>query len=127
MKDYRDILSKRIRQLRKEQRISASKISQEIGLSRTALSRIEGKRSAPSIEVLCQIAEKLKCTPDYLLGFIDEPRPPEPIEKIWPEAASLIKKGLEILDDEEKEDFLIAMEAFLLHVEMLKKKRKKKK
>ncbi|MGB9845898.1 MAG: helix-turn-helix domain-containing protein [Desulfotomaculales bacterium] len=120
MTDYRKTLAERVRKLRQARRISASKLSRTLGLSRTHITAIETKGMAPSLDVLCKIAEFLDCTPDYLLGFSDQVKPVPNIQKLWPEGAELLMQAYTTLDKEEKKTFLIGMKAFLLHLSMMK-------
>lgn len=93
--------------------MTSAELADKIGLSRTAVSQIERKKSAPSIEALCKLARALDCTPDYLLGFIDEPRPKTPVEALWPEGAEAIRMIAEIGDEGNKQMLLAFMEVFL--------------
>lgn len=116
MDQYREILAERIKKLRKAQKITSTELAEKIGLSRTAISQIERKKSAPSVEALCRLAKALDCTPDYLLGFTDEPRPKVPVEHLWPEGAWLIRKAAELLDSTGKEMLYALVETFLKQI-----------
>jgi transcriptional regulator with XRE-family HTH domain len=116
MDQCREIIAERIKRLRKARKITSTELAERIGLSRTAISQIERKKSAPSVEVLCKIAQVLDCTPDYLLGFTDEPRPKVPVEHLWPEGAWLIRKAAELLDSTGREMLYALIETFLKQI-----------
>lgn len=58
----------RIRQLRKERKISCRQLGKDIGLSASALSHYETGISTPSVESTLRIAEYFHVSTDYLLG-----------------------------------------------------------
>ncbi|MGI9951378.1 helix-turn-helix transcriptional regulator [Moorellaceae bacterium AZ2] len=115
------ILAQRLRDLRKAKRMSAPTLGRKIGLSRSAISRIETLKSAPSLEVLCGLAKALDCTPDFLLGFRDTPVPTTTVEEIWPEGAKIIRKAGETLDEAHKEMLLALIQTFLVQAKREKK------
>ncbi len=104
--------------------MTSAELADKIGLSRTAISQIERKKSAPSIEALCKLAKALDCTPDYLLGFTNEPKPKVPLETLWPEGAETLRKIAEIADEGNKQMLLAFMEVFLAQSEGKRKKLK---
>lgn len=58
----------RLRQLRKERKISCRQLGKDIGLSASALSHYETGISTPSIESALRIAEYFHVSTDYLFG-----------------------------------------------------------
>lgn len=67
-------VGKRIKERRKELGISAEDIADEIGKNKTTIYRYErGAIEKLPTEVLSAIAKILKTTPEYLMGWEDDP------------------------------------------------------
>jgi transcriptional regulator with XRE-family HTH domain len=59
---------KRLRQIRKERRMTQGEFAELLGTSKQILSRYEREDRSPRIEVVRKYAEALKVSADYLLG-----------------------------------------------------------
>lgn len=75
-------MAKRIRQTRKAARMSQTELAERIGVSQGAVSQWEQGIAEPKSRQLCELAEALEVTADYLLGRTEIPniyrvRPPE--------------------------------------------------
>lgn len=68
-----DILTKRIRELRKLKKISQKDLGKSLGLGNSTISNYESGYSSPDNETLSKIADVLEATTDYLLGKTDIP------------------------------------------------------
>ena len=60
-------LGKRINMVRKDQKITAEKLSELCNINATYLRQIEGGNKMPSLPVFISICNALKISPDYLL------------------------------------------------------------
>ncbi len=76
----KELLGKRIKQLRVQKGLSASELAKRIGLSRPALSLVETGKRGISIEIAKKLSEFFNVSVDYLLGNTDDPTPPKRIE-----------------------------------------------
>ena len=66
---HRAELGKRIRRLRKEQRISTRKFSVMVGISKTYLLKLESGNANPTFDILERLAAGLDITPAQLIDF----------------------------------------------------------
>ena len=65
------IFSERLKQLRKENQLSALTLSKELNISHSTLIRWESEEMTPSIEHLYNIAVYFGVSADYLIGLED--------------------------------------------------------
>lgn len=61
-------IGERIKQRRKEKKLTLKQLSEKVDISVSFLSDIENGRSNPSLERLIEIAQGLECQVSYLLG-----------------------------------------------------------
>ena len=61
----------RIEQLRKEAALSQTELAEKLHVHQTAVSQWEKGRTAPSFELICQMAELFDVDPVYLMGTSD--------------------------------------------------------
>lgn len=66
-------MGQRIRLARKEQNISSEVLAEKINLAVESLWHIESGARKPSLQTLCNIAEVLNISLDYLIGRLDSP------------------------------------------------------
>lgn len=66
-------LGNRIRDRRKEIRLSQEKVAEKAGVSTNTISRIEGGQSAMSIEIFIKLVEILDMDANRLLGIVALP------------------------------------------------------
>lgn len=69
MSDYKKLLGKRIKELRKHTGLTQEKLAESIGIETSSLSGIESGRHFPSMVTLVKIAEILKVEPKALFDF----------------------------------------------------------
>ena len=62
----------RIRQRRKELRISQEELAAALGTTQSQISRYEKGENDPTGEVLASLARELETTADWILGLTDE-------------------------------------------------------
>ena len=77
--DYK-LMGRRIKQRRKELKISQSEFAEKLGISNNHLSAIENGHEKPSFDLFIRICEELKVTSDALtLGAMNTNNPPQQI------------------------------------------------
>ena len=67
------MLSDKIRELRKQSRISQEKLAEQIGVSRQAVTKWETSRGEPGVDSLIQLANYFGITVDELLDYRAKP------------------------------------------------------
>ena len=72
-----DILSARLKKLRKEHDITQVDLAQSLNLDKSSIAKYESANVTPSPEILLKLANKFNVTTDYLLGRVDDPAPPQ--------------------------------------------------
>jgi len=70
--EYRQFLSKRVYDLRKQSGLTQAQLGAEVGLSHKSISTIESADSSTSIEKLILLAKFFDVSTDYLLGLKDD-------------------------------------------------------
>jgi transcriptional regulator with XRE-family HTH domain len=71
--------SERMRELRKEKRISLEKLAEMMGTTKATLSRYENSKRVPNIEFVEKLAKIFNVSVDYLLGHTDIRNPSDEI------------------------------------------------
>ena len=69
----KNIFASRLLELRKSRNLNQSKTGEIVGLTQTAITKIEKGERAASIEVLCALADYFDVSLDYLVGRSDDP------------------------------------------------------
>ena len=69
MKEFREAFGKRIKQLRKNRRITQEQLAEIIGLNPRQLTRIETGENFPSADTLVKISKALELDVKYLFNF----------------------------------------------------------
>ncbi len=64
----KEILSKRIKELRQEKNLTQRQLAEKANTTATSISAYEKGQKTPSIEVLCNIANALEASVDWLCG-----------------------------------------------------------
>ena len=65
---------KRLKEFRKEQKLTQEKLAKELNIARAALANYERGRNVIATPFLYTICKKYHISADYLLGKIDEPK-----------------------------------------------------
>lgn len=65
-------LGEKIKRRRKQSGLSQGELAERVGINPTHLSRLEGGRYQPSVEVLKKLADVLEVSTDYLLSDEEE-------------------------------------------------------
>ncbi|GAB7387422.1 hypothetical protein BSNK01_12580 [Bacillaceae bacterium] len=66
----------RLKQRRKELKLSQDDVAQRLGITRQGYGHYETGRNEPDNETLIKLSEILNCSVDFLLGLTDDPTPP---------------------------------------------------
>jgi transcriptional regulator with XRE-family HTH domain len=69
----RNIFSIRLKTLRTEKNLNQAELGRLVGLKKSAVSLVESAQRSVSAEVLCQLADVLNVSIDYLVGRSDDP------------------------------------------------------
>lgn len=132
----KNILGKRIKQLREEKQLSQLEFAKLLNISNSTLSQYEAGNRVPSDDIKKKIADLSETTVDYLLGNSDIRNPYKDKDKYAPvddieEAMKIIldQPGLmlkgELLSDESKIVLANAIQMGLRTAEELEKKKNK--
>jgi len=68
----KDIIAERIKKSRKERGINAVEMATVVGISKSAVSKIESGVNAPDLKTLFCICQLLKVSSDWILGLSDK-------------------------------------------------------
>ncbi len=68
-----EIFAKRVKELRKQRRLSQTELGEVLGLTHKSISTIESGLRGTTIEKLILLAKFFDVSTDYLLGLKDEP------------------------------------------------------
>lgn len=64
-----EIFSKRLKELRKERKVSLRELAKAIGVSNSSLCRWENGTSQPLLDNIKAICDYFHVTPNYLMGY----------------------------------------------------------
>lgn len=67
-----------LKELRKDKHLTQEDIAKHFGISNVMYSLYETGKRRMSIDMLCDLADILNTSTDYILGRTDDPRPPRP-------------------------------------------------
>jgi len=94
------MLSKRLRQIRKERGLTQEELANKVKTRKTTISNYETGYSTPSNEMLKDLADVLNTTTDFLLGRTDNPEPTK--IKIAGQEISLSPEELKLFEELKK-------------------------
>lgn len=72
MAELKDVVSNRVKSIRKKLRVTQEEMASMMGLTRNSIEQWERGLYFPKLPYLIQIAELGKCSVDYLLGLTEE-------------------------------------------------------
>lgn len=101
--------SDRLKELRKQARLTQVEIAEKLGISQPAYASWERGTKKPTQENLIKIAQTLNVTVDYLVGNFDEEITTKELDNI----EILFRKNSEGLSDDEKVVFRNELIAFM--------------
>lgn len=94
----------RLKSIREKKNIKQGVLAEEIGITRQSIGNYESGKQYPTIDILIEMANRLECRLDYLLGRTDESG--LPISKIEDEQLEKLRHYLDLLEKNEA-DYLI--------------------
>ena len=65
------LLSKRLKQIRTEKKLTQQELADKIGVNRVTYTNWENGNREPELDKVVELATELNCTVDYLLGLDD--------------------------------------------------------
>lgn len=65
------VIGQRIKELRKENKMSQSELAKLVGCSQPMIVLWEKEECEPTATAICKLSEALNCSTDYLLGKTD--------------------------------------------------------
>ena len=103
-------ISERIKELRRQKKLTQTELAQKVGLTYIQIGRYETGKSAPSADILQKMADALDTTSDYLMnGSSDEKVSAQLTDKELLEQFKAVEK----LDQEDKHLIKTFIDAFL--------------
>lgn len=107
MEDSKNILGKKIKQLRKEFELTQEELALKLGLKgKSSIANYEAGNITPSDDIKLKMCEIFACTLDYLMGKSDV-RKPENETKIEDIYMHLAKEAQDLNLDKEDVDYII--------------------
>ena len=70
-------LPERLKKVREDRGLNKAEAARLLGLSKMGYLRYESAARTPSYQTIVFMAQKLKTSPDYLIGTVDNPEPKE--------------------------------------------------
>jgi len=67
-----------LKELRRDKKLTQEDIAKHFGISHVMYSLYETGKRRMSVDMLCDLADILNTSTDYILGRTDDPRPPRP-------------------------------------------------
>jgi len=126
------LYSERLKELRKNKKLTQKEVAEKIGVARTTYAMYEQNRREPDNETFQKIADFFNVTTDYLLGRTDDPTMTAKDEKDIAKRMEKIKEDLanngglsfygEPLSEEAKQSLLEAMEFAVRQAQRINKK-----
>ncbi len=71
------LLPERLKKIREDRELNKAEAARLLGLSKMGYLRYESADRTPSYQTIVFMAQKLKTSPDYLIGAVDDPEPKE--------------------------------------------------
>ncbi|MFE5801727.1 helix-turn-helix domain-containing protein, partial [Bacillus thuringiensis] len=96
------MIGEKIKELRKNSKITQEQLGNAIGVSKMAISYFEKGKKSPGRESLKKIADYFGVTTDYLLGRSEDPELNEEEDKVVSEEGKNIMSLIESLPEDER-------------------------
>ncbi len=71
------LLPERLKKIREDRGLNKAEAARLLGLSKMGYLRYESAERIPSYQMIVFMAQKLKTSPEYLIGSIEDPEPHE--------------------------------------------------
>lgn len=114
------MIGEKIKELRKNSKITQEQLGNAIGVSKMAISYFEKGKKAPGRETLEKIADHFNVTTDYLLGRSEDPELNEEENNTVTEEGKNIMALIESLPEDERKK---AWEQLEMYVTYMKNKK----
>lgn len=96
----------RLKKLRGELNLTQAELAEKVGVSRATIAGYETKGKEPPYDTLVQLADTLKCSTDYLLGYSTERISADRIKETIPDYSHLASLYREISGREDLKTLL---------------------
>jgi len=93
--------SKRLKKLRKKNKVTLDELAREIDITKTTISRYENEKRVPKMDTVKKIADYFNVTTDYLIGNTDEKKSADKIKDAIAKDPELVSFWDEIAQREE--------------------------
>jgi len=93
--------SKRLKKLRKKNKVTLEELAREIDITKTTISRYENEKRVPKMDTVKKIADYFNVTTDYLIGNTDEKKSADKIKKAIAKDPELVSFWDEIAQRDE--------------------------
>ncbi|KZD36517.1 XRE family transcriptional regulator [Bacillus wiedmannii] len=111
------MIGEKIKELRKNNKITQEQLGNAIGVSKMAISYFEKGKKSPGRESLEKIADYFNVTTDYLLGRSEDPELSEEENKIVTEEGKNIMALIESLPEDERKKAWEQLEMYVTYMQ----------
>ena len=110
------MIGEKIKELRKNSKITQEQLGNAIGVSKMAISYFEKGKKSPGRESLKKIADYFGVTTDYLLGRSEDPELNEEEDKVVSEEGKNILAIIESLPEDERKKAWEQLEMYVTYM-----------
>lgn len=111
------LIGEKIKELRKNSKITQEQLGNAIGVSKMAISYFEKGKKSPGRESLEKIADYFGVTTDYLLGRSEDPELNEEENKVVSEEGKNIMSLIESLSEDERKKAWEQLEMYVTYMQ----------
>ncbi|MFB5690269.1 helix-turn-helix domain-containing protein [Bacillus cereus] len=111
------MIGEKIKELRKNSKITQEQLGNAIGVSKMAISYFEKGKKSPGRESLKKIADYFGVTTDYLLGRSEDPELNEEEDKVVTEEGKNIMSLIESLPEDERKKAWVQLEMYVTYMQ----------
>ncbi|MCU5201303.1 helix-turn-helix domain-containing protein [Bacillus paranthracis] len=111
------MIGEKIKELRKNSKITQEQLGNAIGVSKMAISYFEKGKKSPGRESLEKIADYFEVTTDYLLGRSEDPELNEEEDKVVSEEGKNIMSLIESLPEDERKKAWEQLEMYVTYMQ----------
>ncbi|TEX06217.1 helix-turn-helix domain-containing protein [Bacillus cereus] len=111
------MIGEKIKELRKNSKITQEQLGNAIGVSKMAISYFEKGKKSPGRESLKKIADYFGVTTDYLLGRSGDPELNEEEDKVVSEEGKNIMSLIESLPEDERKKAWEQLEMYVTYMQ----------
>lgn len=111
------LIGEKIKELRKNSKITQEQLGNAIGVSKMAISYFEKGKKSPGRESLEKIADYFGVTTDYLLGRSEDPELNEEEDNVVSEEGKNIMSLIESLPEDERKKAWEQLEMYVTYMQ----------